>query len=88
MSYWLQEHRKLLVGGMSAERILLATPLLKWYLDHGLQVTRVYQCVEFTGKACFKDFQDCVSEARRQGDAHPSKAIIADTMKLIGKLSE
>ena len=32
--------RTLLVGGMRAEQILLATPLLIWYLDHGLRVTK------------------------------------------------
>ena len=30
-----QKPRRLLVGGMKAKQILLATPLLKWYLDHG-----------------------------------------------------
>ena len=27
--------RRLLVGGMKARKILLATPLLKWYLEKG-----------------------------------------------------
>ena len=79
-----QDPRRLLVGGMSAQKILLATPLLKWYLDHGMKVTKIYQVVEFTPKRCFKDFQDEVSEARREGDKDKSKSIIADTMKLIG----
>ena len=72
------------MGGMRAKKILLATPLLRWYLEHGLQVTRIYQVVEFTPNACFKDFKQEVSEARREGDADESKNIIADTMKLIG----
>ena len=69
---------------MKAEKMLLATPLLKWYLKHGMKVTRIYQVVEFTPQQCFKDFQDEVSTARRFGDSDPSKSIIADTMKLIG----
>ena len=69
---------------MSAEKILLATPLLKWYLHHGLEVTRIYQVVEFTPRACFRKFQDEVTTARRRGDLDASKSIIADTMKLIG----
>lgn len=68
-------------------QILLATPLLKWYLAHGLRVTKVYQVVEFTPQRCFKDFVEKVSDARRHGDANPKTAIIADTMKLIGELS-
>ena len=33
----------------------------------------------------FQTFAEKVSDARRGGDIDPSKAIIADTMKLIGK---
>ena len=35
--------QKLLVGGMRARNILLATPLLKFYLEKGLAVTKVHQ---------------------------------------------
>ena len=76
--------RRLLVGGMKAEKILLATPLLKWYLDHGMKVTRVYQVVEFNAQACFKSFVNDVTDARRAGDARPEMEIIGNTMKLIG----
>ena len=79
--------RRNLIGSMVGEKILLATPLLKWYLEHGLEVTRVYQVIEYTPKPCFKPFGDAVSNARRAGDADPSKAIIADTMKLVGNSS-
>ena len=82
--FHFQNSRKLLVGGLAATKILLATPLLKWYLDHGMKVSHVYQVVEFTPKPCFKSFQKEVTAARREGDFDSSKAIIADTMKLIG----
>ena len=62
---------------------MLATPLLKWYLEHSLEVTRVHQVVEFTPDPCFKPFGDAVSDARRAGDADLRKAIIADAMKLV-----
>ena len=79
-----QKPRRLLVGGMKAKQILLATPLLKWYLDHGLEVTKVYQVIEFKPQRCFHQFVKDVSDARRQGDSDPSKGIIADTRKLEG----
>ena len=72
-----------LIGSLKGDKILLASPLLKWYLEHGLEVTKVYQVVEFTSEPCFKPFGDAVSNTRRAGDADPSKAIIADTMKLV-----
>ena len=69
---------------MKAKRLLLLSPLLKWYLDHGLTVTEVYQVIEFSPMSCFKQFHDKVSDARRAGDVHEDQSIIADTMKLIG----
>ena len=76
--------RRMLVGSFHGDKILLATPLLRWYLEHGLKVTRVYQVVEYTPIPCFRRFGDAVSTARREEDVHPHKAIIADTMKLLG----
>ena len=81
----LSDHpRRLLVGGMKAQQILLATPLLRWYLNHGMIVTKIYQVVEYRQQRCFQDFVKEVSDARRQGDRDPNTAIIADTMKVIG----
>ena len=76
--------RHLLISGMKAEKILLSSPYLKWLLDHGLVVTKIYQVVEYTPLRCFEDFVNRVSDARREGDLHADRAIIADTMKLIG----
>ena len=89
MKAYAEEHnimaqpRRSLIGSKKGEKILLATPLLKWYLEHGLEVTKVNQVVEFTPEPCFKPFGDAVSDARRAGDADSRKAIIADTMKLV-----
>ena len=66
-----------------SEKILLASPLVKWYLEHGLEVTHIYQVVEYTPVPCFQSFGEAVSDARRPGDVDPNKAIIADTMKLV-----
>ena len=62
--------------------MLVTTPLLKWHLEHGMVVTKIYQVVEFTPQRCFRDFVKEVSDGRRLGDADPDKAIIADTKKL------
>ena len=76
--------RRMLIGSYRGENILLATPLLRWYLAHGLVVDHVYQIIDYEPKPCFQNFGDSVSAARRAGDADPNKAIIADTMKLLG----
>ena len=90
MQQYAEEHdimstpRRMLVGSYRGEKILLATPQLRWYLAHGLVVDRVYQIIEYEPKPCFQNFGDSVSAARRAGDADPDKSIIADTMKLLG----
>ena len=76
--------RRLLVGALKAKKMLIATPLLKWYLEHGLRVTKIYQVVEYSRMRCFRNFVKNVSDARRSGDADPNKSIIADLNKLIG----
>ena len=76
-------HRRMLMGDEGG-KILLVTPLLNWYLDHGMKVTRVYQVVEFNAEACFKSFVNIVTEARRAGDEWPEMEIIGNTMKLMG----
>ena len=76
--------RRMLVGSYRGDKTLLATPLLRWYMDHGLEVTHVYQIIEYDPIPCFRRFCDAVSTARREGDVHSHKAIIADTMKLLG----
>ena len=63
--------RRMLIGSYRGEKILLA-------VDH------VYQIIDYEPKPCFQNFGDSVSAARRAGDADPDKAIIADTMKLLG----
>ncbi|CAH3017890.1 unnamed protein product, partial [Porites evermanni] len=43
----------------------------------------VVEC-DYTPFPCFQPFGEAVSDARRAGDVDPNKAIIADTMKLVG----
>lgn len=80
----LEKPRRLLVGVMKARKLLLASPLLQWYLQHGLEVKNIYQVIEYTPMKCFQSFVTNVTEARRQGDDDPKLSVIADTNKKIG----
>ncbi|XP_025085055.1 uncharacterized protein LOC112558684 isoform X2 [Pomacea canaliculata] len=75
---------KTLIGSYVGNKVLLATPLLKWYLENGLIVTAIYLVIEYQPKPCFKAFGDMVTSARRQGDSDPSKNILSETFKLLG----
>jgi hypothetical protein len=37
--------RRLLVGGIKAQKIIIATPILKWYIEHRMSVTKVHEVV-------------------------------------------
>ncbi len=74
----------MLVDSFRGIKILLATPMLRWYLAHGLMVDPVYRIIEYEPIPCFRRFGESVSAARRAGYEDPDKAIIDDTMKLLG----
>ena len=80
----LSQPRKMLIGSYFAKKIFLITPLVKWYMEQGLVVTKVYEFVEYVPKQCFRGFGESVSEARRAGDRDPDKSVLANLMKLIG----
>jgi hypothetical protein len=60
--------QKKLIGSYFGKDILFYTPLLKWYLQHGLVITKFHVGIEYTSTKCFKKFADEVSNARRAGD--------------------
>ena len=66
----------------SEKKILLYTPVLKWYLDHGLKVTGFYQFLRYKRGKPFAWFPEEVADARRQADKDPDKRIVGDTAKL------
>ncbi|BFZ06709.1 hypothetical protein BsWGS_09748 [Bradybaena similaris] len=80
----LSSPRRTLIGSYSGKQILLATPLLKWYLDNDLEVTKIYQVIEYKPETCFEQFGNKVSDARRDGDLDNNCTIKSETMKLLG----
>ena len=74
----LKQPRRALIASYYGEKIVLATPRLQRYLKHGLVVSHVYQIIEYEPSPCFTSFADAVSDARREGDVHPHKTIIAE----------
>ncbi|KAJ8546715.1 hypothetical protein ON010_g11521 [Phytophthora cinnamomi] len=71
-----------LIGSYFGEKILIYTPLLKWYLSHGMEITQTYSFIKASSHKAFEPFMEAVSKARREGDADKSKAMIAVMMKL------
>ena len=78
------KNNKKLLGVMKAEKILLYSPLLKWYLNHGLQVTKIHRYISYISGRPFKWFPEEVSSARREADNDKNKKQLGDTAKLKG----
>ncbi|KAG3002847.1 hypothetical protein PC120_g19487 [Phytophthora cactorum] len=73
-----------LIGSYFGEKVLIYTPLLKWYLSHGMEITKIYCFIKASSHKAFAPFMEAVSYARREGDVDKSKAMIAEMMKLVG----
>jgi len=73
-----------LVGSYFGKEIVLYTPLLKWYIQKGLKITKFYNAIKYKPSKSFQLFADEVSDARRAGDVDKNYDLIAETMKLFG----
>ena len=93
MQKYAKEHlikdvpHQLLIGSYFGKKIRLSTLLLKWYLEHGLVITNIYTVIEYVPNAAFNSFMRQVAQAHLDGDHDKDKALIAETMKLIGNSS-
>ena len=75
---------KKLLGVMRAKKILLYTPVIEWYLQHGLGLTAVHQLIEYESGMPFSWFPEEVGNARREGNKDPLKKQLGDVAKLKG----
>lgn len=78
---------KKLLRVMDADKVLLYTPLLRWYIDHGLELQAVYTTIKYQPEKILAWFVEQVTEARRMGDIDKEKAIFAEVFKLLGNSS-
>ncbi len=90
MQQFAEEHnimsqpRRSLIGSFFGKNMLMITPLLKWYIAHGLEISKVHEVIQYTPLSCFEEFASRVSAARRDGDRDPDCSLVAETMKLLG----
>ena len=78
----LSQPRKMLISSFSLQNGALIIPLLLFYLQLGLVVTKIHRFVEYTPKKCFNSFAQSAVDARRQGDENQNSNVVAETMKL------
>ena len=78
----MSQPRKMLISSLTLQNGTLITPLLLFYLQLGLVVTKVHRFVEYTSRKCFNSFVQAAVDARRKSDENPNSIVVAETMKL------
>ena len=81
------KHPQKMITSFKVENGTVTTPLFIFYLELGLQCTKVYRFVQYTPRKCFNNFVQPVVEARREEDEKPQSGFVAETMKLLGNSS-
>ena len=76
--------QKKLLGVIQTEKVRLYAPLLKWYFEHGLEITAVYRTIDYIPQSIFNWFVQEVADMRRKGDVEAEKALLAEVYKLLG----
>ena len=79
----VQTSRKL-IASLKATRILMKSTQLKWLLEKGAIITKLYGVIPAQRGKPFKGFVEWVSDERRKGDKDTRYAIIAEAAKTVG----
>ena len=79
----MSKPRKRLISSFTLQNGTLITPLLLFYLQLGLVVTKIHRFVEYTPKKCFNSFVQPAVDARRKSDENPNSSVVAETMELL-----
>ena len=64
--------------------VILYTPLIKWYLDHGFRLRAVHKMVECEPGKTFSGFPEEVANTRRETHKDPLKKQLGNVGKLKG----
>ena len=65
----------------------MITPFFNFYLNLGLQCTKINRIGEYLLQKCFKGLVKSVVEARRLGGQNKKSTVIAETSKLLSNSS-
>ena len=82
LEYQTRTGRKTICGTkklLCATKILLYSPMLKWYISHGLKVTAIHKYLKYESSQPFSWFLEKVSKAR-----HDEVPVSSRTTVLLG----
>ena len=73
-----------LIASLKGTKLLFKSTMLKWLIEHGCVVDKLYGVIPAEEGRPFKGFMDKVSDERRKGDIELKYAIIAEMWKTVG----
>ena len=76
-----------LISSFNLENGTVIIPIFNFYMELGLQCTKIYRFVQYSPRKCFNNFVQSVVDARIEGDENPLSGVVAETMKLLGNSS-
>ena len=76
---WLKHPQRMLLSSFKLENERIITVLLNFYLEFGLQFTKIYRFVQYSLQKNFNNFLQLVIHARKEGDENPLSGVIAET---------
>lgn len=78
----MSKPRKVLGQAFSAKNILLITPLLKWYINKGMTVTKIHWIRQYKSARVFQPLVDKAINYRILADKNPDMALQGTSWKL------
>ena len=72
-----------LVSVLEAKKVLLYSPLIKWYLQKGLIIDQFYEAAIYKPGRPFSWFPEVVAQKRREADEKPKLFQVGETYKLL-----
>ena len=78
----MSQPRKMLISCFHLKNGTIITPLVIYYLNLGLECTKVHRFVQYTPTKRFSSFEQPAVNSRRQGDENSNSSVVAETMKL------
>ena len=83
----LKHPQRMQISSFKLENGTVITPFFNFYMELGLQCTKIYRFVQYSLRKCFNNFVQSVVDARREGDENPLSGVVAEKMKLLGNSS-
>ena len=77
----------MLISSFTLKNGTLITPLLLFYLQLGLVVTKIHRFDEYTPKNWFNSFVQAAVDAKRKNDENLNASVVAERMNLLANSS-